>query len=46
MISKIGGFTIGVALSCTFVAKMDDMMYSQLKKHIIYPVQILALNSK
>lgn len=38
MLWQIGGFCTGTALSAAFVVSMNDLIYSQFRRHIIHPV--------
>jgi len=39
MLWKISGFASGAALGATFIVTMDDMIYTQLRRNVIMPVQ-------
>jgi len=39
MLYKIGGLITGTAIGTTFVCQMDDVIYGQLQRHMIYPVK-------
>lgn len=46
MFKHLGGFCIGATMSGTFVLFMDDLIYTQMRRHIIHPVQIMAMKNK
>jgi hypothetical protein len=35
-------FTAGTAIGTFSVLRMDDMIYTQLKRHVVIPVQVLT----
>jgi hypothetical protein len=39
---KSFGFTAGGLTSAYFVLKMDDMIYFQLRRHVIIPFQMVT----
>ena len=41
-VKKSVGFTAGGLTSAYFVLKMDDMVYSQLRRHIILPFRMVT----
>jgi hypothetical protein len=46
MFRNLAGFCIGATASGIFVLRMDDIIYTQMRRHIIHPIQILALRSR
>ena len=38
-------FTAGVAFSTVFVATMDDLIYSNFRKNVIMPIQMVTVRS-
>lgn len=43
MLSKIGGFCSGTVLAAGFALYMDDLIYSQMRKHILHPLTVLTM---
>lgn len=39
MLWKVSGFASGAIIGSTFIMSMDDMIYTQLRRNIIMPVQ-------
>ena len=35
-------FTIGAGISTLFVLKMDDLIYYQIRRHLIHPIYVLT----
>jgi len=38
-------FTAGIGVSTMFLATMDDMIYSNFRKNIIMPIQMVCVKS-
>jgi hypothetical protein len=40
------GFIAGISISVGFVLNMDDIIYGQLRRHLVQPVHVLTMKSK
>ena len=45
VVSSSAKFTAGVAFSTVFIATMDDVIYSNLRKNIIMPMSMITVRS-
>lgn len=41
-IKQGAGFSVGASISCFFALKMDDLVYQQVRRHVIVPLQVLG----
>lgn len=42
MLQKSVNFSVGVGVGAYSALKMDDLIYSQLRRHMIIPIQVLT----
>jgi hypothetical protein len=42
MLNHLGGFVGGVALSTVFVCNMNDVIYAQIRRNLILPIQYMV----
>ena len=46
VLNHIGGFTAGAGLSAFFVLNMNDVIYSQMRRHMIAPILNISIKDK
>lgn len=46
MLWHIGGFCAGTVISAAFVVQMNDIIYTQLRRHVVQPFQIMKMKDR